>query len=322
MPGIYVAGIFEEPKDIPETMVQASAAACMAGDDLGPAAKIEHERETLPPETAMFGEEPRVGVFICDCGENIGGVIDVAGLADHARTLPHVAVAELKGHGCSRESMEQIQETIKDEQLNRVVIGGCSPRTHETKFQEVIRQAGLNKYLVEIANIRDQATWVHANRPQRRPRRPRSDQDGGRQRGPLAAADRSESADEQECPGRRRRCDRHDRGPAARRSGFQGLPGGKIAQLGGLATGLRTLEGDDVQAFVKDLINRTEAHENIQVFTRAIIVDHTGMPGMFKTGMQIGPQMFYRQIKHGVTILATGALPNRPDLYLLDESGR
>ena len=90
--------------------------------------------------------------------------------------------------------------------------------------------------------------------------------------------------------------------------------------LGGVANLVRsTLEGEDVQAFVQDLIQGTEGHENIQVMTRAFIVDHSGMPGMFKTGMQVGPQMFYRQISHGVTILATGALPNRPSEYLLGQ---
>ncbi len=80
-----------------------------------------------------------------------------------------------------------------------------------------------------------------------------------------------------------------------------------------------TLSGKEVQPFVQDLIEKTKAHTNIQIITRAIIVDHSGMPGMFKTGMQVGPQMFYRTIQHGVTILATGALANRPAQYLLGE---
>jgi heterodisulfide reductase subunit A2 len=321
VPGIYVAGVIQEPKDIPETMVQASAAACLAGDDLGPAEKIEHEQEPLPLETAVVGEEPRVGVFICDCGENIGGVVDASALADYARTLPHVAVSELKGHGCSRESMQQIQEAIRDERLNRVVIGGCSPRTHEAKFQEVIRQAGLNKYLVEVANIRDQATWVHANRPIEATGKAKD-----LIKMAVGSVVRSQPLADHSLP--------MNKNVLVVGGGIAGMTAAlqladqglkvylaeKSPSLGGLATGLRrTLEGNDVQAFVKDLVSRTEAHENIQVTTRAIIVDHSGMPGMFKTGMQTGKQMFYRQIEHGVTILATGALPNRPDLYLLDE---
>ncbi len=321
VPGIYVAGVIQGPKDIPETMVQASAAACMAGSDLGPVEKVEREQEPLPLESGVVGEEPRVGVFICDCGENIGGVVDAAALAEYAGTLPHVAVAELKGHGCSRESMQQIQETIKAERLNRVVIGGCSPRTHEAKFQDVIRKAGLNKYLVEVANIRDQVTWVHANRPQGATEKAKN-----LIKMAVGSVVRAQPLADHSLP--------MNKNVLVVGGGITGMTAAlqladqglkvylaeKSAGLGGLAAGLRrTLEGGDIQAFVKDLVAKTEAHANIQVITRAIIVDHGGMPGMFKTGMQTGKQMFYRQIEHGVTILATGALPNRPSLYLLDE---
>lgn len=321
VPGVYVAGVIESPKDIPETMVQASAAASMAGSDLGITEKIEHEIEPLPLETVLVGEEPRVGVFICDCGENIGGVVDVATLAEFARTLPHVAVAELKGHGCSRESMLQIEETIKAERLNRVVIGGCSPRTHEAKFQEVVRRAGLNKYLVEVANLRDQVTWVHANRPDEATEKAKD-----LLKMAVGSVVRSQPLADHSLP--------MNKNVLVVGGGITGMTSAlqladqgikvflieKSAGLGGFAAGLqRTLEGNDIQSFVKDLISRTESHDNIQVITRAIIVDHSGMPGMFKTGMQTGKQMFYRQIEHGVTILATGALPNRPRLYLLDE---
>ncbi len=321
VPGIYVAGVIQGPKDIPETMVQASAAACMAGSDVGPAEKVEMEEEPLPLETGVVGEEARVGVFVCDCGENIGSVIDAAALAEYAGTLPHVAVAELKGHGCSRESMQQIQETIKAERLNRVVIGGCSPRTHEAKFQDLIRRAGLNKYLVEIANIRDQVTWVHANRPAEATEKAKE-----LIKMAVGSVVRSQPLADHSLPMNK---DVMVVGggitgmTAALQLADQGLKVYLVEKtngLGGLAAGLRrTLEGGDIRAFVQDLVLRTKAHENIQVITQAIIVDHSGMPGMFKTGMQTGKQMFYRQIEHGITILATGALPYRPSLYLLDE---
>ncbi len=163
-PGIYVCGLFEGPKDIPETMVQASAAACMASrrvQDKEP----EEAEDDFPPERDVSLEEPRVGVFVCDCGDNIGGLIDVAKLVEYGRRLPQVVVSEMIGRGCSRESLEHIQRVTVDMGLNRVVIGGCSPRTHETLFQDTVRKAGLNKYLVEMANIRDQDTWVHLDRP-------------------------------------------------------------------------------------------------------------------------------------------------------------
>ena len=153
-PGIYVCGMFESPKDIPETMVQASAAACMASADLPAPEKAFVPEEDFPPERDVAGEPPRVGVFVCDCGYNIGGVIDVDALTKWAGTLPDVVVAKAVGHGCSRESMESIQRVVESENLNRVVIGGCSPRSHETKFQDTIRKAGLNKYLLDIAGTR------------------------------------------------------------------------------------------------------------------------------------------------------------------------
>ncbi len=322
VPGVYVAGVIEAPKDIPETMVQASAAAIMAAGDLAPTEKVEHQQEPPAPEFTTVGEEPRVGVFICDCGENIGGVIDAGALAAYAGTLPHVAVARLQGHGCSRESMRQIKEIIKDEKLNRVVIGGCSPRTHEAKFQEVVRQAGLNRYLVEIANIRDQVTWVHAHRSEEA-----TEKANDLIRMAVGSVVRSQPLADHSLP--------MNKDVLVVGGGVAGMTaalqladhGHKVylaersATLGGQAARIRrTLEGGDVQAMVKGLVARTEAHANIQVITRAIIVDHSGLPGMFRTGMQTGKQMFYRQIEHGVTVVATGALPNRPAQYLLDDS--
>jgi len=318
--GIYVCGMTESPKDIPETMVQASAAACMAGMVLDTVKKDPDA--DLPPERDVTGKELRIGVFVCDCGDNIGGVVDVAEVVDYARTLPNVAVAELKGHGCSRESMEQIQKSIIEEKLNRVVIGGCSPRTHEAKFQEVIRKAGMNKYLVEMANIRDQATWVHAQFPKKATRKAKD-----LMRMAVGAVAQSNPLKDHSLPinkdvlvvgggvaGMTTALHLADQG-------FKVYIAEKSASLGGMATNIHvSLSGRSIAPFVDDLIARATSHDNIQVITRAIIVDHSGMPGMFKTGMQVGPQMFYRTIQHGVTILATGALTNRPKQYLLDES--
>lgn len=330
-PGVYVCGMFESPKDIPETMVQASAAACCAAElvtaeSAEPVAAGFFEEEMsaeisaeFPPERDVVGEPPKIGVFICDCGENIGGVVDVAALAQYAARLPAVEVAEVLGHGCSREAMGRIRDRIQERLLNRVVIGGCSPRTHELRFQDTIRQAGLNKYLVEIANLRDQDTWVHLDRPE---------QAAGKARQLIKAAVEAVKA-------ARPLTDHylpinHDvlvvgGGVAGMTSalsladqGYKVFLAERRSMLGGVAVLVRkTLEGDDVQAFVGGLVERTVAHPNIEVITNAFIVDHSGMPGMFNTGMQVGPRMFYRQITHGVTVMATGALPNRPEGYLL-----
>jgi heterodisulfide reductase subunit A len=320
-PGIYVCGLFESPKDIPETMVQASAAACMASANLTAVMATADQEIPFPPERDVTGEEARIGVFICDCGYNIGGVIDVRTLAEEARLLPQVAVSEVVGHGCSRESLEHIQQIIEAEGLNRVVIGGCSPRTHETKFQDTIRKAGLNRYLLEIANIRDQATWVHADQPggaaEKADHLIRMAVSSVRQAHPLVdhllPMNKTILVVGGGVTGMTAALNLAERG-------FKVVLTERSAGLGGLAQNVRrTLEGEDVGTFIRELIEQVEHHQKIQVITRAIIVDHTGMPGLFKTGMQVGPQMFYRQIEHGVTILATGALPNRPPEFLLDQ---
>ncbi|MFH1092503.1 MAG: FAD-dependent oxidoreductase, partial [Pseudomonadota bacterium] len=330
-PGIYVCGMLESPKDIPETMVQASAAAGMAaglvglGQGVRPAEEDEFEigeaAYVFPPEREVSQEEPRIGVFVCDCGYNIGGVIDTQEVVDYAGRLPDVIISEMTGHGCSRESLRHLEDMIVEKRLNRVVVGGCSPRTHETRFQDTVRRAGLNKYLVEMANLRDQDTWVHMDNP---PEASAKAKDlirmavaSARYRHPLVENTLPVNKDVLVVGG-------GVAGMSAALSladdGFKIYLVEKESKLGGLAKKIRkTLEGDDVQAFVQDLIARTTAHDNVQVLTDTLIVDHSGMPGLFRTGLQRGPQMTYRQINHGVTILATGALANRPGEYFLDE---
>lgn len=320
-PGIYVCGLFESPKDIPETMIQASAAACSAGGDLNPLRIVAKSEEELPPERSVLGEDPKIGVFICDCGLDIGGVVDVPKLVDFAASLPNVAFAEAIGHGCSKESLGVIRQRIGDKGLNRVVFGACSPRTHEMLFQDTLRKAGLNKYLMEIANLRDQDTWVHASQPdvaaQKAKELLKMAVFSVRLAHPLADHTLPMNKDVLVVGG-------GVTGMEASLSladmGFRVYLVERSGQLGGNARNIRkTLEGEDVQAYVKGLIERTESHDQIQVLTQSLIVDHTGMAGAFRTGVQFGPQMFYRPIRHGITILATGALANRPREYLLDE---
>jgi heterodisulfide reductase subunit A len=319
-PGIYVCGLFEGPKDIPETMVQASAAACMASR-LVQVKEPEEAEDDFPPERDVSLEEPRVGVFVCDCGDNIGGLIDVTKLVEYGRRLPQVVVSELIGRGCSRESLEHIQGVTVDMGLNRVVIGGCSPRTHETLFQDTVRKAGLNKYMVEMANIRDQDTWVHLDRPAEA-----LDKAKDLLRMAASSVSLAQPLADHVLPMNKNilvvggGVTGMNAALALADQGFKVYLAEKSSQLGGVSRDLRkTIEGDDVQAYLTALVERTTHHENIQVLMRSVIVDHSGMPGLFKTGIQAGPQMFYRQITHGVTILATGALPKRPREYLLDQ---
>ena len=327
--GIYVCGLSESPKDIPETVVQASAAACLASDYQEVIEEAIEAKEEFPfedeeaslPERDISGEDPRIGVFVCDCGENIGGLVKVDHIVEYAKGLPQVAVSEMVGHGCSLDSLEHIQGVIQEKNLNRVVMGACSPRTHETVFQDTVRKAGLNKYLVEMANIRDQNAWVHLDDP-----------DGATNKAKdlirmaVSSAALTHPLTDYMLP--------VNKDILVVGGGVTGMTAGlsladkgfkvylieKSGELGGMAKNVhKTLEGEDVQSYMMDLIERTKNHDKIQVLTNAIIVDHSGMPGLFKTGLQIGPRLAYRQINHGVTILATGALPNRPREYLLHE---
>jgi heterodisulfide reductase subunit A2 len=318
--GVYVCGVFESPKDIPETMVQASAAACMAAKHMEKQDAAQQIVDDYPAERDVSGEAPRIGVFVCDCGQNIGGALDVNAVVAEAKKYPHVMLAEMSGHGCGKEALERIQQAIKEKNLNRVVVGACSPRTHEALFQDTIRRAGLNKYLVEIANIRDQSAWVHSGSRElataKAKQLVRMAVAGVAKSGPLKDHQLPMNTDVLVLGG----------GVAGMNAaleladkGFKVALAERTGRLGGLAAVVRrNLEGDDVQAYLRQLVAKTQSHALIEVITNAIVVDHSGMPGKFTTGFQIGPRMYYRQIVHGATVLATGALAHRPKQYLLD----
>jgi heterodisulfide reductase subunit A len=316
-PGVYVCGVYESPKDIPETMVQASAAAAMAAADLPVSPAGLNGEEIFPPERDVAGEDPRIGVFVCDCGFEIGGVLNVAHLLDAVRTRPDVVVAEAVGYGCSSESMAKIEAMITKNNLNRVVIGGCSPRTHEAKFQDLLRRVGLNRYLVEMVNLRDQNTWAHMAEPEKAQEKAvkllKVGIAGVRTNHPLRDHTLPMSQKALVVGGGITGM------TAALKLADQGVKTYLVERapsLGGLARSLRsTIEGEAVAPFVQNLVEQVTAHPDIQVLTRSVIVDHSGMPGLFKTGIQTGVRMTYMQIDHGVTILATGAAANRPALY-------
>jgi heterodisulfide reductase subunit A len=316
-PGVYVCGVYESPKDIPETMVQASAAALMAASDLPNIPVDEKVEDLFPVERDVSEETPKIGVFVCDCGVDIGGVVDVAKIIDYSKTNKDVAIAKAVGHGCSAESMDEIESLIIEHGLNRVVIGGCSPRTHESKFQDLLKRVGLNRYLVEIVNLRDQNTWTHRAEPEQAQKKAiklmQIGISGVRKSRPLMDNTLPMSQNALVVGG----------GVTGMTSALKLADQGirtyiveRAPALGGLARSIRrTLEGDDVTAFVAKLTEKVMGHENIHVMTRSIVVDHSGMPGLFKTGIQTGLRMNYMQIDHGVAILATGALANRPNEY-------
>ena len=160
-----MCGAFQGPKDIPQSVVDSSAAATAAGEILTLARNSRTKTPEVIPETNVDNERPRIGVFVCRCGVNIAGVVDVPNVAEYAATLPYVEFATDNLYSCSQDTQETITQIIKEKNLNRVVIAACTPKTHEPLFQETLTNAGLNKYLFEMANIRNHNSWVHKSNP-------------------------------------------------------------------------------------------------------------------------------------------------------------
>ncbi|HOE53348.1 MAG TPA: FAD-dependent oxidoreductase, partial [Methanomassiliicoccales archaeon] len=165
--GVYVTGAFSAPKDIPTSVAEASGAAAKAGSH------VFNNRVSIDtvvkevPETDVTGQEPRIGVFVCDCGINIRGTVDVPSVVEYVKTLPNVVYAAENKYTCSADTQESIKKMIKEHKLNRVVVASCTPRTHEALFQSTIKEAGLNPFLFEMANIRDQCSWIHMHEPEK-----------------------------------------------------------------------------------------------------------------------------------------------------------
>ncbi|MBW1739160.1 MAG: FAD-dependent oxidoreductase, partial [Deltaproteobacteria bacterium] len=164
--GIYVCGAFQGPKDIPQSVIESSSAAAEAGALLSESRNTLIREKKIPEEREIQGERPRIGVFVCHCGINIGGVVDVPGVRDYAASLPYVEYVTDNLFTCSTDTQDTITQVIREENLNRIVVAACTPRTHEPLFQETIAAAGLNKYLFEMTNIRNQDSWVHKDDPE------------------------------------------------------------------------------------------------------------------------------------------------------------
>lgn len=319
--GVYVCGVFQSPKDIPETVAQASGAAAAAAKGIASVRGELVKQKEYPPERAVAEEEPRVGVFVCHCGINIAGVVDVETVKDYARTLPYVVYAEDNLFTCAQDTQEKIKKVIQEERLNRVVVTACSPRTHEPLFRQTLMEVGLNPYLFEMANIRDQCSWVHMK-----------DKEAATQKAKdllrmaVANAVLSESLERQRIPVRKRALVAG--GGLAGMTAALGFAGQgfevflveREAELGGNMRHLfYTLSGEDPQAFLSEMIGKVMDHPSIQVITNAEVVDHEGVQGNFSTGVMIAPAMTYRKLEHGVTVLATGGEEYKPTEYLYGE---
>jgi heterodisulfide reductase subunit A-like polyferredoxin len=318
--GVYVCGVFQAPKDIPQSVMEASAAAAAAGELLNEARGTAVKVRELPPEIDITGQEPRVGVFICNCGINIGGVINVPALTEYAATLPGVALADQNLFTCSADTQDKILAAIQEHKLNRVVVASCSPRTHMPMFQETIQQVELNPYLFEMANIRDQDSWVHMHEPEKALEKAKD-----LVRGAVARVVQLEPLHKQTFPVTKAALviGGGVAGMEAARSiadmGFTAYLVEKGDKLGGQAWNLVTsARGYDYRGYLEDLVKKMEAHPNIEILFNSTVKDTSGFIGNFASLVQTPEGE--RQLEHGVTIMATGGQPYKPEEYLYGQN--
>jgi len=323
-PGVYVCGVFQGPKDIPETVAQASGAAAAASAVLSEVRGTEVTRKVYPEPKDVKKDEPRIGVFVCRCGNNIGGVVNVPSIKEYAGSLGNVVYADENLYTCSQDTQEKIKKAIEEHKLNRVVVASCSPRTHEPLFQETIREAGLNRFLFEMANIRDQCSWVHMHEKEEATHKARDlvrmAIANARLIRPLDELTKSVTKKGLVVGGGLA-------GMAAALGladqGFETFLVEREEELGGnLRLIQNTLDGKDVQEFLRDMRQRVTNDPRIQVFTGAAIKDFTGYVGNFKTTVGVGPEKTTRELEHGVIVIATGGQELKPKEYLHGEDPR
>jgi heterodisulfide reductase subunit A len=313
--GIYVCGAFQGPKDIPQSVVDSSAAASAAGEILVAARNTRTRKKEAVPETNVVNERPRIGVFVCHCGTNIAGIVDVPGVAEYAATLPYVEFATNNLYSCSQDTQENMAKIIAEKKLNRVVVAACTPKTHEPLFQETLINAGLNKYLFEMANIRNQDSWVHKNNPDLATKKAK---DLVRMAVYKAALMAPLKEAELEINPTAMVVGGGIAGMAAARSlarqGYETHIIEKDTRLGGQARNInRTAAGDSVQQKLAELIAEIQKNEKIHVHLETEITQVDGFVGNFESTLASNGKQ--EILEHGVAVMATGAAALKPDEY-------
>jgi len=323
-PGVFVCGAFSAPKDIPESVAQASGAAARAMGTIASARGTQVVAKKHSPERDVSKEEPRIGVFVCHCGINIGGVVNVPAVVEYAKKLPSVIYAEANVYTCSQDTQKLIGEKIQQNKLNRVIVASCTPRTHEPLFKETVQEAGLNPYLFEMTNIRDQCSWVHMHEPKEATQKAKDLVRsivakaallkplkkplinvtqvgliiGGGVSGMTSALELA-------------------------KQGFEVHLIEKEKELGGHLRTMYYLLGEkgDPKEKVKAIVAEVLRNDKIHVYAGAEIASIHGFIGNYKSKIrqQNGSE---KEIEHGIVIVATGAVEYRPTEYFYDKDPR
>ena len=321
-PGVYVCGVFHSPKTIPTSIIDASAASGMAGSLLSESRWCNTKTIELVPEKDIRGEPPRIGVFVCCCGTNIAAYVHVAAVVEYAKTLPYVVFVQQNLFSCSQDTQDEMTQIIKDKKLNRIVVAACTPKTHEPLFQNTIIKAGLNKYLFEMVNIRNQCSWVHQSdiklattkanalvkmgvakamlhKPLVEPRMTVNQQvliiGGG-----IAGLEAAKILAQQ---------------------GFVTFVIEKTRQLGGQTKKLyKTWKGEFIRNYFDGLINDINDKTLLLFWLNAEILEVKGSIGNFKTTICSNGRK--QILNHGVVIIASGASQYIPKKHLYGQSNQ
>ena len=321
--GIYVCGAIQGPKDIPQSVVESSAAAAACGVLLSESRWTRTEVKDIPPQTNVVGIPPRIGVFVCRCGINIAGVVNVPEVRDYAKTLPYVSYVEDNMYTCSQDTQVKMAEVIKEHGINRVVVAACTPKTHEPLFQETLLDSGLNKYLFEMTNIRNQDSWVHPNEPEAATEKAKD----------LVRMAVSKAALLEPLPETELQLNPATlvvgggvAGMVAAKNladqGYEVYLVERSEELGGHARFLnKTWKGEDIRSFVNALTDDVEAHPQIHVYHSAELIGVEGFVGNFKSALKTkgGEAIAF---EHGAAIIATGGREFKPKEYLYGDDPR
>ncbi len=313
--GVYVCGPLQSPKDIPQSVMEASAAAAVSASLLSNVRWTLAKVEEKPAEIDVHNERPRIGIFICQCGINIGGVVNVPEVREYAKTLPFVAYAEDNLYTCSQDTQDKIAKVIEEKKLNRVIVAACTPSTHEPLFRETLVGAGLNKYLFEMANIRNHDSWVHQAHPEEATQKAKD----------LVRMAAAKAALLEPLPepslGVTQKALVIGGGVsgmvAAKAIADQGYPVHLVERsdrLGGQALGLyKTWRGESIGAYVDSISSEVLNHPLITVHLSSRVENVEGFVGNFKSTIRNGgePQV----VDHGVAVIATGAREWKPETY-------